>query len=472
MKKFQPSSLLFCGILCGIFCVLFSGIRNADAQTANTQDAAFPLSQRTAKTSPKWVTEGVIYQINPRAFTPEGTLKAAEAKLPDLAKLGVSIVYLCPVFVADDDMDQRYWSPRQKASKMESPLNPYRMKDYYHVDPEYGTDSDLKSYVETAHSLGMRVMLDMVYLHCGPTAVFIKEHPDFVKHDKDGNIVNAAWSFPGLNFQCQELREYLFANMEQWVRDYGVDGFRMDVGDGIELKFWEEARERLEKIRPDVGMLSEGTRKEDQLKAFDLDYGFPVSSAMRRVYDQNAPAREIRSIKESFRAARPIGGDRMIHYIDNHDISNDDYANRIEKRWGEEGVNAMLAMIFTLDGTPMLYCGQEVCDKNRHSIFGSKFNCKVDWANASSDEASRRLALIRRLADTRKARPELTAGSLVWLENSVDADVLSYLRTLDGKQTLVVINVRPRTVPTDVTLPDGSKRHFDLKNYEFVIKSN
>jgi len=72
------------------------------------------------------VTGGVMYQIQPRAFTREGTLKAAEARMPRLAGLGVSIIYLCPVFVA------------------------------------------------AAHRLKLRVMLDMVYLHCGPKAVFIK----------------------------------------------------------------------------------------------------------------------------------------------------------------------------------------------------------------------------------------------------------------------------------------------------------
>ena len=96
--------------------------------------------------------------------------------------MGVTVLYLCPVFVSDDDMNRDNWSPRQKASKMNNPRNPYRMKDFYHVDPEYGTDADLKAFVDEAHRLGMRVMLDMVYLHCGPKPVFLEEHPDFVKH--------------------------------------------------------------------------------------------------------------------------------------------------------------------------------------------------------------------------------------------------------------------------------------------------
>ena len=82
-----------------------------------------PLNQRQARTSPEWLTGGVIYQIQPRAFTPEGTLKAAESRLPRPADLGVTVLYLCHVLVADDDMDRASWSPRQKASGMNNPRN-------------------------------------------------------------------------------------------------------------------------------------------------------------------------------------------------------------------------------------------------------------------------------------------------------------------------------------------------------------
>lgn len=442
----------------------------ADAVSITSAEKVLPLNQRMAKKSPEWLSRGIMYQINPRAYTPEGTLKAAEAKLKDLADLGMTIVYLCPVFVADDDMNREFWSPRQKKSQMDSPLNPYRMKDFYHVDPEYGTDADLKSYVDTAHKLGLRVMLDMVYLHCGPTAVLIDKNPNFVKRNKDGKIITGPWKYPLLNFESPELREYLFQNMEQWVRDYGVDGFRMDVADGVPLDFWEAARVRLEKLNPEIGLLAEGTRKENQLKAFDLSYGWPFSGPVRKVFVGGASAKSIRDSKEGFRKARPIGGDRIIHFIDNHDISNDDYENRTEERYGEKGVNAALAMMFTLDGTPMLYCGQEICDKNRHSIFGSKFGCTINWANAGSEEAKRRQELLRSLIETRNSRPELTFGELIWLDNSAESDVVTYLRKLDGKQTLVLVNCRAKPVSVDVTLPDGVRRHFDLKDYEFVIE--
>ncbi len=406
-----------------------------------TQAADVPLNQRQARTSPEWLTGGVMYQIQPRAFTPEGTLKAAQARLPKLAELGVSVLYLCPVFVADDDRDQTFWSPRQKKSGMNNPCNPYRMKDFYHVDPEYGTDQDLKEFVTAAHALKLRVLLDMVYLHCGPKAVFLNDHPEFIKRDKEGKAVNAAWAFPGLNFANPELREYLWKNMEGWVRDFNVDGFRCDVADGVPLDFWETGRERIEKIRPDVGMLAEGTRKEDQLKAFDLDYGWG------KAFKELENASEVRKLWETMRAQRPRGGARFIRFIDNHDVTNDDYENRLEKRWGAAKVKAALAVLFTLDGVPFLYNGQEVADAARHSIFG---RLPINWANGETSEGKARFAFCQKLCALRKTEKTLTQGELTWLDNDQPEAVLSYLRTLGGEQILTVVNLTGK--PLKVTV--------------------
>ena len=116
-----------------------------------------------ARPTPDWFTKGVMYQVQPRAFTPAGTLKSIEAKLPYLKDLGVTIVYLVPVMLADDDGDRSFWSPRQVRSGFDNPRNQYRLKDYFHVDPEYGTDQDLRDLVAAAHRLGQRVVLDLVY---------------------------------------------------------------------------------------------------------------------------------------------------------------------------------------------------------------------------------------------------------------------------------------------------------------------
>jgi glycosidase len=321
------------------------------------------------------------------------------------------------------------------------------MKDFYHVDPEYGTDQDLKDFVAAAQRLGLRVMLDMVFLHCGPKAVFIETHPDFIKRDKEGKVVNMNWGFPGLNFASEGLREYLWKNMEMWARDYGVDGFRCDVSDGVPLDFWETGRERLEKIRPDIGMLAEGTRKADQLKAFDLDYGWGEAF---KAWD-NAAA--IRKLWEKMRDERPIGGAKFVRFIDNHDFANDDYDNRVEKRWGAARVEAALAALFTLDGMPLLYNGQEVADTARHSIFG---RLTVDWANGETAAGKARFAFVQKLSALRKAEKALTRGGLTWLDNDVPEAVLSFRRGEGDGAVVAVINVTGQPVTVKVGGADGA----------------
>ena len=398
-----------------------------------------------ARPSPEWVTRGVMYQIQPRAFTPEGTLNATTARLPGVAELGVDIVYLCPVFVSDDDPDKKSWSPRQRASRMNNPRNPYRMKDYYHVDPEYGTDDDLKAFVAEAHKLGMRVLLDMVYLHCGPTAVFLEEHPDFVERDEEGKVVYAAWNFPKLNHANPELREYLWKNMEYWCREFDVDGFRCDVSDGIPLAFWETARERLERIRPDIGMLAEGTRPADQLKAFDLDYGW------RFRWDNAAGFRER---WEKMRDARPRGGARFIRFIDNHDVANDAWNSRIEKAWGTRHVHAALVAIFTLDGVPFLYNCQEVADTARHSIFGRS---AIDWATGDTPAGKARFAFCKKLCAMRHTERALTHGEVVWLDNDQPDAVASFLRRTPDDEILSVVNLSKHPVKVRVTFREPAR---------------
>lgn len=394
---------------------------------------------REGRPSPTWLMEGVLYQVQLRAFTPEGTLKAAAARLPRLAELGVTVLYLCSMCVADDDMDRRFWSSRQRESGMNNPRNPYRIKDFYHVDLEYGSDQELRDFIAAAHGLGMRVMLDMVFLHCGPTAVFLTAHPEFVNRDAEGRPVLGDWAFPTLDHNNPALREYLWRNMEMWVRDFGADGFRCDVSDGVPLDFWETARGRLECVRPDVAMLAEGMRPEDQLKAFDLDYGWGLSWE---------DAAQMRRVWEDKRQERPPGGARFARFIDNHDFANDGGENRVEKRWGGPRVEAALVGLFTLDGVPLLYNGQEVADTARHSIFG---RLPIDWAAGKTPAGRARFALCRRFCAMRRGEPALTRGEMHWLDNDRSAAVLSYERTLGNSRIVTVINLGADAATVTVT---------------------
>ena len=151
----------------------------------------------------------IIYQINPSMFTHQGTLREAKKLLPHIASCGVNVAYLFAICKVDDSKDRKYWSPRQKKSKLNNPKNPYRIEDYYTIDEDYGGNEQLHEFVKEAHKLGLKVMLDLVYMHCAPHANIIEECPEGIQRDKNGNIEYTVYNFPKINFESRELREYL-----------------------------------------------------------------------------------------------------------------------------------------------------------------------------------------------------------------------------------------------------------------------
>ena len=402
------------------------------------------MSEIPVKEAPAFLRHSVIYQINLRTFTPEGTLKAAEKRLPHVASIGVDIVYLCPVVLADDDPRPEFWSERQRKSGCNNPKNSYRISDFYAIDPEYGTDADLKDFVAAAHRLGLRVLLDLVYFHCGPSAVFLKEHPDFVMRAQDGSAENGFWCFPKLNYDSPGLREYLWRNMEYFIREFDVDGYRCDVAGLVPLDFWEEGRRRIDALKPDLVMLaeSEGDRRDEQRFAFELNYGFSFFQNVPRVLLGDKPVCTLREAHEKLRALA-LPGARFIHGTDNHDLANDQYENRVEKVC-PEWCPASLVLCFALDGVPMLYNGQEIADAHRHSFFANRFHGPVqgiDWTQQNSPAAETRMRLVRGLITLRRSTPALTLGATRWVDTPWPEELLAFRRETPEQTVFAVVNL-------------------------------
>ena len=138
--------------------------------------------------TPAYLKKAVVYQIVLRNFTRDGNFKAAAEMLDHVRSVGVDVVYLAPFVEMDRDMDRAGWSPRQVASGFGSPKNCYRISDYDKIDPEYGTDADFKAFNDRAHALGLKVYMDLVYLHCGPNNVLKDLFPDAFQRNPDGTV--------------------------------------------------------------------------------------------------------------------------------------------------------------------------------------------------------------------------------------------------------------------------------------------
>ena len=450
------------------------------AGTVKAADAAMQVGMSgetgRARMSPKWITDGIIYQIQVRTFTAEASLSAALKKLNYLKDLGVTIVYLTPVFVMDTDEDRAYWSRRQVEAG--EAKNPYRIADYNHVDPEFGTDADLVAFTAEAHRLGLKVLFDLVYFHCGPKAVFLKDHPDWALRNADGTLDCGEWRFPKLNFKNLGLREYLFDNMRRLIVDFGADGFRCDIGDKLPIDFWDESRDRLEKLSPNrYALICEGCSRADQLRAFDADYGwFPVGELKEGArgsgeFDGVDVAAKVTARYNWHFTCFPHGA-KFMNFIENHDIAQTEGRSRRNARWDKGAQEQALVWIFTQDGMPMLFHGNEFGEAAAFSNFVRK---PIDWTRAETPAGRERLAFVKKLIALRRTYPALTAAQgedgVKPLRVSAKGVTACVRRGRGVKDVLVVQNWTSRAVRLTIPKQDAfAGRMLELEPYGWIVE--
>ena len=402
----------------------------------------------------------IIYQLALRSFTPEGTLNAAKLLLPHISSLGVDAVYICPFCVAENDSDCSTWSNRQIASQTNNPKNPYKIADYFNVDEEYGTNEDLKEFVIEAHKCGLKVLFDLVYLHCGKEAVFINEHPDFVERNEDGTIrVPDSWPFARLNFESKELREYLYTNMEIFLKEYGVDGFRCDVGDDVPLEFWQDSFSKLKKDFPELITLNEGIKPEYIESVFDIGYNFAWNTLMVNVFAKDESASKL---KERYYEEYEIYGEnisKLIRTIDTHDTASDCGLDRNEIIMTSRGVEAALVITNTFDGVPFLWNGYEVCDNAENNMFSNRFygrrNC-INWSRAFTQDGIRRMEFIKNIHNLFHDNDALVNGEIEWLDNDALEQVITYIKKSEKQKLLIAVNTKNK--------PINVSNEMDIKN--------
>jgi glycosidase len=405
----------------------------------------------SARPSPAWFQDGVIYQIWLRSFTPEGTLKAAAARLADIADLGATVVYLSPVFLADTDERREFWSTRQKASPAKNPRNPYRAADFTRVDPEYGTEVDLRAFMAEAHRVGLRVLMDLVYHHAGPGKMWA-EHPGWFLRDAQGQPLKNTWNFLRLDLQNPQLRAHLIDDMRHWL-EIGADGFRCDVSGAVPLDFWVEARRALAAARPDLAMLAENQDLgAEQEEAFDASYAFGWYDRLVKVAAEGASTEVLRSEHQK-QARRYPQGARFIRYSDNHDL------HRASVVFGASGERAITLLHFALDGIPFIYNGQEIGDATPQDLFS---HWPILWAAGALPHKNILRSWWQGLCRLRRSGALLPRQPITWLETQGrgDDDVLAFYKTAGEGGCLCAVNLRNQPVTVAYGAPDLKGRHF------------
>ena len=378
-----------------------------------------------ARPSPDWIREAVVYEIFPRQFSPKGDFSGVTARMDELKALGVDVLWLMPIH------------PIGRIKAKGSIGSPYAVRDYYAVNPDYGTKEDFRQLVEAAHSRGLKVIIDIVANHTAWDSVMMSNR-SFYKQDASGQVIppHPDWAdVAGLNYANPETRRYMREMLQYWVREFHLDGLRCDAAGEVPTDFWDEVREDLDGIRPGLFLLAEASRPDLLVHAFDADYAWPMLSTLNRVLMEGAPASELRRTwEESEQRAFPRGA-LHLHCTDNHDEA------RAISRFGWNGALAASAMMFTLDGVPLLYNGMEAGDTSESGDPALFEKVPIFW-HPKQREFFRET--YRQLIALRHRHRALQGGAVVWLENSAPQNLVSFLRRGDGEELVTVVNFSNR----------------------------
>lgn len=342
-----------------------------------------------------WSRSANIYEVNVRQYTPEGTLNAFAAHLPRLHQMGVDILWFMPI------------QPIGKLKRKGKLGSYYAVADYAAVNPEFGTLNDFKALVQQAHALGMKVIIDWVANHTAWDHVWVKQHPDwYLKNDKgeihsfqyDNGTEVEDWSdVVGLDYSQKPLWTAMIQAMQFWVKEADIDGFRCDVAQLLPLKFWQQARAKLDALKP-MFMLAESDNAQLHDQAFDVTYDWALQNVLKKIATGQADVRDLQAYLVATQAAYPADAYRMT-FTANHDTNS--WHNHDAAHFGE-AFAAMAMLAATLPGMPLVYSGQE---SGLHKMLQFFEKDAIDWQTFKHEK------LYSTLLAMKKKHPALHNGA-------------------------------------------------------------
>ena len=328
-------------------------------------------TQETAREFDKF--NSVVYELNIRQATEEGTFAAAEKYLPELKEMGVDIVWLMPI------------SPIGIDGRKGTLGSYYSIIDCKAVNPEFGTMEDFKSFLATAHDLGLKVIIDWIANHTSRDANWWKEGKTdwYVMDEATGlPIVEYDWTdIAKLNYKNEDMRNAMIDALKFWV-ELGLDGYRCDVAMNVPGDFWKRAWEEVRAINPDVYLLAEGEEQWLHESGFEATYAWElhhIFNAMAKGGSETknvagdgtikTDAKSVADLKEYLErddVKYPAPAMRLM-FTSNHDENS--WAGTEFERMGDAH-KTFAALTFVLPKSqPLIYTGQEIGLNRRLEFF-------------------------------------------------------------------------------------------------------
>lgn len=381
----------------------------------------------------------ILYDASPFFFAPGGRngFAAIEARLPAIAALGANAILLSPVTAA---------SPGDFG---------YAVTDDLRLRARFGSAAQLRSLIRAAHAAGLRVLLDMAANHLSDQSPYYRDaqrrgrkspYYDWFERDGAGQPLHYFdWThLENLNYGDPAVRRYMLAAFSHWLRDYHIDGFRLDAAWAVRQRdpgFWPALRARLARIDPDIILIAEASGRDPYYVTHGFDAAYDWTSRLGQwAWDGVfAPAGGVPGL-ERLRAALTNGGKGypkrtlLLRFLDNNDTGE-----RFITRYGVGETRAAIELLFTLPGIPLIYDGDEV---------GAALQPYAEGPPITWRDPDALTPLYARMSRERRNVRALTLPGLQLLATDHEAEILAYLRPGSGGkgEALVALDFAPKPV--------------------------
>lgn len=411
----------------------------------------FHKERPTAVPYPEWVKNSVVYEINTRQYSPQGTFKALEADLPRVKDLGADILCFMPVYpIGGKDR-------KAPAGDQTSAKSYYSITDYEAVNPELGSAEDFKELVIKAHEMGFKVIIDWVASYTSRDHSWMTEHPGWYKKDTKGDpaIPVDRSDCALLDFGNKQLRKAMTGSMKFWVNNFDIDGFRCKMAGVVPTDFWEDAHAELLKVKPLYMLAGNDDTPELCNIAFDSNDGLAMYHLLAAISQGKMTAGEVLRLQSEIDSGLPRRAFKL-NFITSHD------GNAQDKTAGDRFGNAeksCVVLTFTLPGMPLIYNGQEaeIAKQQR-----SPANDTIDRSNQQM------LPFYKIVTGLKHRNPALWnppyGGKVVPLTNTAPDKIVSFLRVSGNSRVMVLVNLSSESVNADITTAVADGKYVNVFN--------
>lgn len=415
---------LFCiSVLLAVIC----GCKQPAPPAVNSD--LVPKSPAEKPAEPDWASRAVLYECNVRQFSPAGNFAGVAAQLSRLQELGIDALWLMPIH------------PIGKERRKGKLGSPYSVQDYLAVNPDYGTLNDLKTLVEKAHALNLKVILDWVPNHTSWDAVWKKEHPEYytrykgeftVPINEHGEPITDWSDVCDLDYNNPALRKAMIEAMQYWIKTCDIDGYRVDMAGLAPNDFWTEVRPALDSLKP-VFMLAEWQDEPGHFKScFNANYGWKWKDITRDIWAGRQNVQSLDTLLNFLDDFYPKHY-YQLYFTQNHDENS--WSGTETELYGASA-DAFNVLAFTWQGMPMLYNGQE---DNLTARLGFFNRTPIRWKKYA------RTDFFQKLCALRHNNPALWSGEqggrLRKIPTNADEQVYAFTREKEGARVVVVLNL-------------------------------